>query len=111
MSNKEQVLREIIQYLDKADNLHYNDKLKYLQAMFDKHFVFDKLEHVLSYNDVFKIITDAKVNYTNLKTPMKISGRDVAGPELAHVAMIQSVITNLNAFDILKRLVKFDWKD
>jgi len=109
MSNKEEVEREILEYLEKADNLHYNDRLRYLKALFDKHFLFTKLDHVMTYHNFHDIVSDAKSRYVNLITPMQISGRNIAGSDLAHVALIEAVIMSLNGAGLLKKLVILDY--
>lgn len=108
MSNKEQVERDISDYLDKEQNLSENDKRKYLRALFEKHFEFEKLDYMLNYHDFFSIISNAKVNYNNVKP--EISGRQLYPSETPQAAIIEAVIMHLNGKGILKKLVKVDYR-
>jgi hypothetical protein len=108
MSNKEQVERDISDYLEKEENLTENDKRKYLRALFEKHFEFDKLDHLLNYHDFHDIISMAKTNYNNVK--LEISGRQLYPSEVSQVAIIEAVATHLNAKGILRKIVKIDYR-
>jgi hypothetical protein len=108
MSNKEQVYREISDYLDKADNLTDNDKRKYLMALFEKHFEFEKLDHLLNYHDFHDIISNAKSNYNNIK--LEISGRQLYPSEVPQVAIIEAVAMHLNGKGLLRKIVKIDYR-
>lgn len=108
MSNKEQVFREISDYLEKADNLTDNDKRKYLMALFEKHFEFEKLDHLLNYHDFHDIISNAKANYNNVK--LELSGRQLYPSEVPQVAIIEAVAMHLNGKGLLRKLVKIDYR-
>lgn len=111
MSDREQVEREIREFLEKADNLTRDDKIKYLRALFEKHFEFQKLDHLVNYYDFHYIVSCAKSNYLQIKTPALISRKHLSPHETAHVAMIQAVVGYLNQKGLLRKLIKFDFTE
>jgi hypothetical protein len=111
MSDKDQVDREIREYLQKESNLTSDDKLKYLRALFEKHFEFQKLDHLLNYHDFHDIISYAKTKYLHIKTPALISNRHLYPSEVAHAAMIESILSHLNSKGLLKKVVKIHYTD
>lgn len=108
MANMETIETELRQYLEDAQNLSRQDKYVHLRAIFDKHFAMEKTEHLLTMNDFYLIVSNAKSNFVQLTLPAKISNRDVYASDAPHIAMIDAVISHLNRFDVLKRLVKID---
>lgn len=108
MSNKEQVERDISDYLDKELNLTENDKRRYLRALFEKHFEFEKLDHLINYHDFHLIISNAKTNYNNIK--LEISGRELYPSEIPQVAIIEAVVMHLNEKGVLRKLAKIDYR-
>jgi hypothetical protein len=56
-------------------------------------------------------MADARQQYIKLKTPVKI-GRKVLDPEEAvHIAVIEAFLLYLGRTKLLRKLVKFDYKD
>lgn len=111
MTNKESVDKDLREYLAKADNLRNEDKLNYLRTLFDKHFVFTKLEHLITRNEFSNIVSQAKTVYSNQSLRPHISGRRLDQTELPHVAMIESFISYLNRNDLTKRQVSFQYTE
>jgi hypothetical protein len=111
MSSLEQVEQELREYLDKEPNLRRQDKLVYLRAIFDKHLTLSKLEHELNYFDFHEILCGAKIAYSNLRLPMRISRKPIDGSEVPNVAMIESVMSYLNKHSLLKRLVRIEYTE
>jgi len=111
MSDLEQLDRELKEYLEKEPNLRREERILYLKAIFQKHLDFTKLTHVINYFDMYSVINQAKGQYSNFRLPMKISDHQVEGNELPHFAMVESFIGYLNKMGLLKKLVKFDYKD
>lgn len=109
MSDKEQVEREILEYLAKEPNLSRDDKARYLRALFNKHFEFEKLAYMINYHDFHDIVSNAKGGYLQVKP--RISSRNLYPTEIAHAAMIQSVISHLNSKGLLKKFVKIDFTE
>lgn len=111
MSNPDQVDKDLREYLSKADNLRGEDKMKYLRALFDKHFTFTKLDHVIIRHDLASVIGDAKSNMATMRSRPHISGKLVEQCNLTHVAVIEAFIGYLNRNGLLKKHVAFDYTD
>lgn len=111
MSDPNEVERDLREYLEKEKNLHRQDKLEYLRLLFDRHFQMKKLDHLITKNDLFGIISGAKSEYNNISLPLHISGRKVDTSELTAIAMIEAVVSYLNKNHLLKRLPKLDYTD
>jgi hypothetical protein len=111
MSNPDQLDRELREYLEKEPNLAINERLLFLRSIFSKHLDFNKLEHIINSADFTNIISISKVEYANLKLPMKLTKRQVDNTDYPHVAMINSVISYFNRHNLLRRSVRFDDRD
>jgi hypothetical protein len=111
MSNKEQVEKDLREYLAKAENLRNADKLAYLKAVFDKHFTFTQLPHVVTRHDLQNIVGDAKGKFTNQPIRPQISGKEVEREDLTKIAIIEAFIGYLNRNQLLKKTVSFDYTD
>ena len=111
MSDPQQLDRELREYLEKEPNLRREDRLIYLKSIFNKHFEFNKLEHVVNSGDLFEIISNAKNGYTKQRMPVKVTRKQLEPGEVPHVAMIESFISYLNNMNLLKKLVKFDYTE
>lgn len=110
MSNLETIEQELRQYLQDSPNLLPEDRFKYLMAIFNKHFGMEKLDHMLTSQDLHDIVSYAKGQYPKTTLPMKIGKKEVYGSEVPHVLMIEAVISHLNRFKLLKKLVRFDYR-
>lgn len=108
MSDPHQLDREIREYVEKEPNLRREDRVKYLKAIFEKHFEFNRLEHVVNVRDLDDIISGAKQKYVALNLPLHITRRRIDSSELPHVAMIESIISYFHKNHLLKKSVKFD---
>jgi len=111
MSNPEQIDKDLREYLEQEPNLRRDQRLEYLKAMFHKHFEISKLEHIMGNYDLYSVIHSAKDEFVKLKVPMQISKKPIDSSDLRHVAMIESFIIYLNKNHLLKKLVKFDYKE
>jgi Flp pilus assembly CpaF family ATPase len=109
MSEQEQIEFDIAQYLEKESNLTENDKRQYLRAMFEKHFAFRKLDHLLNYHDLHDIISNAKSRYNDVKSV--VSRKQLYPTEVAHTAMIEAVISYLNSKGLSVKIVKIDYTE
>lgn len=108
MANMQTIEQELREYIENAYNMNRDDKFFYLKAIFDKHFAMEKKEHLLTMADFNLIVSDAKSNYVQLALPASISNKEVYPNDAPHIAMINSIISHLNKFDVLKRFVKID---
>jgi hypothetical protein len=111
MSDPNVVEQDLREYLEKEKNLHKQDKLEYLRIMFNKHLSLNKLNHMVTKNDLFGIQSEAKKEYSQLTLPMFVTGRSVDSSELPSIAMIEAVVSYLNKNHLLKRLPKIDYTD
>ena len=111
MSNQQQIDQELREYLEKEPNLNRNDRLNYLRAIFNKHFEFNQLEHVVNSVDMHLIVSGAKEKYTKLRLPASISRIQVDSSQLPHLAMVESLISYLRGMNLLKKLVKIDYTE
>lgn len=110
MSNPDELDKELREYLNQEPNLSRGDRLAYLKAVMNKHLEFNKLEHVVNHRDLWEIVSGSKKNYTDFRLPLNVSGRVVDTSEVTHVAMIEAVVSYLNRMNLLKRLVKMDYR-
>jgi len=111
MSDPQQLDREIREYLEKEPNLRRKDRLAYLKAMMNKHFEFNKLEHVINSHDLFDIMSGAKQNYSHRARPVRVSRKQVDPGETTAISIIESFISYLNKMHLLKKSVKIDYTD
>ncbi len=111
MSNPDDLDRELREYLQQEPNLSRGDRLAYLKVIVNKHLEFNKLDHVVNSFDMYGIISGAKQAYSNFKLPMKISNRTVDSSELPHIATIEAFSSYLGKMNLLKKVVKFDFRE
>ena len=111
MSTKEQIERDLIEYLDREPNLSRNDRIVYLRAVLTKHLEINQLEHVINNHDLMVIIGGAKNIQANVKVPLNITNKRVLGNDIVHVSILESFIGYLNRMNLLKKLTKFDYTE
>lgn len=109
MSNPEQLDRELREYLEKEPNLKKEDRLNFLRGIVNKHLEFNNMDHMLNSNDIYDIVSNAKMIYTKFSLPLRISRKQVDPCDAPHVAMIESIVGYLNKTSLLKKLVKIDY--
>lgn len=109
MANMEMIETELKQYLQDAEHLDRKDRYVHLKAIFDKHFAMENTDHLLTMGDFHEILGYAKSQYSDATLPMRISRREIYPSEVTHVLMIESILTYLNKFKLLKKLVKIDY--
>lgn len=111
MSDSDQLDRDLREYLEKEPNLSRADRLSYLKNTFNKHMEMTKLEHVVNYKDVFNIFSEARHFLVTHRMPVFITKKQMETSETAHIAIMEAFIGYLNRMQLLKKLVKFDYKD
>lgn len=111
MSDSECLERDLREYLEKESNLNRTDRLFYLKVIFNKHFEISKLDHVVNSNDLFDIISIAKSNYNKQNSNLFVTKKKLDSNEAIHVSLIESFIAYMNKNSLLKRLVKFDYRE
>lgn len=111
MSDPQQIINELREYLEKEPNLRREDRFVYLKAIFDKHMEFKKLDHMVTYKDMFNITSDAGSIFTKFVLPLKISCRRLDSGELKNIAVIEAFIGYLQRMNLLKKTVRFEYTD
>jgi len=111
MSNPQQIEKDLREYLAQEPNLRNADKLKYLQAIFEKHLEITKLEHMINKNDLYEIVSMAKNQFSNQKLPVFITGKAIDLEGCKNIAIMEAFINYLNNKHLLKKLVKFEYTD
>lgn len=109
MSNKDLVERDLREYLAQADNMRNEDKMNYLRALFDKHFIFRKVGHLMGRSDLFMILSDAKSKFTKQQVRPNISGKPVDNCDLTNLSVIEAFIMYLSRNGLLNKHVEFDY--
>jgi len=111
MSNKETVDRDIGEYLAKADNLRNEDKRNYLRALFDKHFIFRKIPHIITRFDLVNIVSLAKSNMSGQRIRPNVSGKPVEQGDTASLAIVEAFISYANRHGLLNKETSIDYTD
>ena len=111
MSNKEAIDKALREYLLKADNLRNEDKLAYLNEIFGKYLGIEKMDHLITSNDLFLIISDAKSEFVKIPNNPQISRKPLVKNEFVAISVIEAYTTYLNKNDLLKRMPMIDYTD
>lgn len=111
MSDPNHIDQDLRDYLQKEPNLRADDKLKYLRAIFDKHFTFSKTEHVINHHDINIIASVAKHKFVEQKLPMHINGKQVSQDDLRTVSVIEAMLGYFNLHHLSKKEVKIGYTD
>lgn len=109
MANMETIEAELRQYIEDSANLNRQDRYIHLKAIFDKHFAMEKTDHMLTMGDFKEIVSYAKSQFINLTLPAQISKREVYQSDIAHLLIVDAVLTYLNKSKVLKKLVRIDY--
>lgn len=111
MSDQHQIELDLADYLAKESNMRREDRMKALRAIFDKHYTFSKLGHLITHSDVNLIASLAKARYVEQTLPMMISKKQVPHDELRIVAVIEAVLGYFNLHFLSKKEVKIDYTE
>jgi hypothetical protein len=111
MSDPQQIERDLRDYLEKEPNLNKTDRLTYLQTIFHKHLEVGKLEHLVTGQDLFVMFSEAKQRYSKTKFPVTVSKKQLDYPEGVHMVVLEAFIGYLNRMKLLKKLIRFDYRD
>jgi len=66
---------------------------------------------LITKKDLDQIISNAKINMTNLRLPMTISHKEVEMGELPSVAIIEAVLSHLTSHKLLTEHVKLEYTE
>jgi hypothetical protein len=110
MSDPQQIERDIRDYLEKEPNLSRTDRFSYLQTIFHKHLEVNKLEHLVTHADLFLIFSDAKNHHIKTKLPTFVSKKALDQNDSVHVSIIEGFLLYLGRMKLLRKVVKFDYR-
>lgn len=111
MTNKESVDQDLSEYFKQEENMSLEDRRAYLRAIYDKHFIFTKLEFLVKYTDVQMIISLAKDAMASQKLPVSVSNKRIETHHHTTLAMLEAVVNYLSGNNLLKRIVRIDYKE
>ena len=111
MSDPKNVEIDLREYLKKEPNLTSEDKIKYLKAIFDKHFAISELEHSINYYDLQTIISMAKSQWVRQRLPLFVSKKEIVSTDVNSVAILESVLNYLNGNKLLRKLVSINYTE
>jgi hypothetical protein len=111
MSDPQQIEHDLREYLKKEPNMERAARLEHLKIIFEKHLELSKLDHLVTYKDVFNIFSEARNYLIKTKFPVFIGKKQLETSETTHVAIMEAFILYLNRMQLLKKLVKFDYRE
>lgn len=111
MSDPQQIERDLLDYLEKEPNLRRVDRLAYLRTIFNKHLEVNQLEHVVTSQDLMLTISDAKKHLVKSKLPVRIGNKQLDYAEAIHVAVLEAFILYLGRMKLVRKIIKFDYKE
>ncbi len=68
-------------------------------------------DHLITFKDLFYIVSLAKGQYHSLPSNPHLSGKEVKEGDLKHISLANAVIMWLNSNRLLKKLAVFDFTD
>lgn len=102
---------EIKEYLEKIDNMSYNDKLDALRNLFIKHLQLENSEFILNKYNLNSIESSSKREFTEMPTKLILKGTLVSPEKRKILAIIQATIGELRHIKTLRKVVKFKFDD
>ena len=109
-TQRQDIKADVELFLNKLDELSRDDRRRLLTAMFEKHFVLNEGELVVTRFEFANIQSAAKSEFVRQPVPMRFSNAEVSGHELTHIAMFESIISYLNSKNALRRQPNLDIK-
>lgn len=109
MSAKEEVEREIREFLSKHDNMIPQDRVAYLMAIFDKQLLFSQMEYQVQNFQVQNILNNAKSIMGGMTLPVIISEKEMEPGQTGQIAVVESILQFLNGNGLLKKIVKLNY--
>jgi len=70
-----------------------------------------KVDVMITANDLFLLISQAKREYLSLNSGLHISGIEVDKKDLPHISVTNALLLFLNGENLLKKMVRFDITD
>lgn len=110
MSDPIQIEQEIRDFVETQNDVIRSDFVPNLMKIVNKHLAEENIEHMIVYDDLAKIFDRAKGMYAGATWPTLISGREIKEIEFIYILVMESFTGHLKKNNLLKRLVKFDYR-
>lgn len=108
MSEAEQWSQDLMDFLQKVDDLNPKQRKKAVEDIIKKRFKKPKQEELtVTYDDFYKMISYAKNEYSTIPFPLRIGNKEIDIREQANYCMFIAVIAFLNNKEVLKKLPTF----
>lgn len=107
---KENIHRDLSEYIAMEGHLTDHDKLAILKAIFEKHFVFEKALHLITEHDIVLIGSLCKTKYNALSLPLHIGNKLIGYDELRIVAMVEAFLGYMNLNHLSRKEVQINYK-
>lgn len=109
MSSREEVQRDIDEFLEKQDTLNREARKALLFALFDKHICLSKSDLMLDLRDLHEVKSIASSRMSSIALPAQISGKEVYQEDLRSIVLLESFGMQLNKHQALRRVPKFNF--
>jgi hypothetical protein len=112
VSQLEEIEQDVLEFLSKVDGLCHSDRKKILMLLFEKHLVTNKADLILSHDDFYAVLNNAKNMWTKEAFPVKLKDdknvlRELSPSDVGYYCFFECVISLLNRKEALKRLPIF----
>lgn len=67
-------------------------------------------EHLIKFKDLEEILNYAKYLFPITKLPINVSNKTLDASEVNRVLLLEAILVHLNKNDLLKKIVKIDYK-
>jgi len=108
-NQREDVLRDLKEALNDAEDLPREYRAERIMQVFDKHLLLNKIPLQINHYDITAMVSNAKGNMINMPSYVEISKKQVGLHEVRFVAILQSLIGYLNRKDALKRMPEIEF--
>lgn len=107
---REKIRFELAEYLRMEEHLTKEDKLKLLNAIFDKALVFEESLHLITETDILSMAGMSKTSYAALSLPLRVGNKDMGYDDLRTIAYIEAFISYMNFNHLSRRVMQINYK-
>ena len=104
---KEELERDIKDFVDKIDKMNDNDKLEALRNLFIKHLHLEEAEHFMNKFNFNAILASAKSHFVDLSNATHIDESKLTPEQLPNYCVMLATIGELRKEKVLHKVVKF----
>jgi hypothetical protein len=108
---KEKIRFELAEYVSMEEHLTKEDRLKILNAIFEKAFVFEKSLHIITEVDILNIAGMSKMSYSELSIPLRVGNKDMGYDDLRTIAYVEAFIAYMNSNFLSRREMNINYKE